>query len=243
MSGITEFIMIHDCPKKEVYRKSLDNESYIIINYLDTYDKYKMFIDINTFLYENIPKTLECKVPLIFTTNSHCIEMEDCGYMTLLDKGYDFNNYRDIIVWLAHLDKIYLEKNVIYSIKKNKYFVDTIIRELSNIKSNKYFIDIDTINEIVDKISEIPRTICHKNLSSKNIMINNYGEPRILNVENMCIGPVGYDLASLLYNNEHVKEDDAIALIRLYSLLIGVDFKEVSSWIKICKKIIKILPI
>lgn len=54
--------------------------------------------------------------------------------------------------------------------------------------------------ELAKQIAAQPQVICHRDYQSKNIMLLGERELMIIDQQDMCIGPLFYDIASLLYD-------------------------------------------
>jgi len=255
----SNIILISKPLNKDVYRRYIDETNisnthividfskvkrvpteYFHINGLHRYNQYEIFREINHYLYK-IPNNIKCRVPDIYSTSDRhsLVIMEDCGSTPLYTINYNFTIYKNLIMWLAYLDTLYKKKDTSYFIKCRQYEIEAIEDELTDFvqyfEASSDFSDL--IEDIVTHIQNVPMTICHRNFEQKNILIKD-GESRILNVGNMCLGPVCYDLACLLYDpNNKLDSKEIDVLIKLYAMLINRHYTDVLRWIKVCKKL------
>lgn len=248
-----------DSSSKIIYRQRHDRRSYgvsssVIIDFSrlgdisdeylhvsDVYDtsQYEFYREINTFLYMKVPHCIGCRVAEIYGASDYAksLQMEDLGYVNLVDIGFKFTVYRDLIRWLAHLDKLYRNKNVQYHIKYRKYETEAINDELSDFIQYCGDDYMEMIEDILIKVSMVPKSICHRDFQPRNIMIHD-GQPRVIDVQDMCIGPMTYDLGSLLYDPfVVVSKSDIHVLTTLYSFITNRDTVKIQKWTKLCGKI------
>ena len=60
----------------------------------------------------------------------------------------------------------------------------------------------------------------------------------ILDTGSVCLGPLTFDLASLLYDPKILLDNSTNnALIRLYSLMTGHDYYQLKIWTRVCGKL------
>jgi len=248
-----------DSSSKIIYRQYHNTDNYgvrssVIIDFsrvmymsdeyfhvCDIYDasQYEFYREINTFLYMKVPHCIGCRVPEIYASSDYAksLQMEDLGSVSLVDVGFKFTIYRDIIRWLAHLDKLYRMNNIHYYIKYRKYEIEAINDELADFIQYCGEDYIELVENILEKVSMIPRSICHRDFQPRNIMIHK-GQPRVIDIQDMCIGPMLYDLGSLLYDPfVIVSKSDIHVLTTLYSFLTNRDTQKIQKWTKLCGKI------
>ena len=60
----------------------------------------------------------------------------------------------------------------------------------------------------LDKLMDQQMVICHRDYQSRNIMLKN-GEPYIIDIQDMCLGPLCYDFVSLVYDSKINMSDEA----------------------------------
>ena len=220
--------------------KTTSDEYFYVTEPFET-TQYELYREINNYLYHKIPHDLHCRVPEIYNVSDHekLVQVEDLGDISLLDHGYNFTIYKNLIRWLAHLHRLYREKDILYFIKDREYEVKAIRDEMSDFIQcfgNK-FNCIYMIEEMLKDIQNVPMSICHRDFQPRNIMIHD-GEPRIIDVQDMCLGPVTYDLACLLYDPKIILDKTEIfALMRIYSFLTDIPYNDIKKWTKICAKI------
>lgn len=215
-------------------------DEHFEINTIYKCTQYELFREINNYLFKKIPRDIKCRVPDIYATNDKnlCIEVEDCGPVHLYKTSYNFTIYKNLIRWLAHLDTLYKKRDVSYFIKNRTYEVEAMQDEMFDFVMYYEILDVsDLVEDTLTGIQNIPLTICHRNFEQKNILVVDQ-ETKILNVQNMCLGPVGYDIACLLYDpvNE-LDEKEIDTLIKLYAMLINQDYRYIQKWVSLCRKL------
>lgn len=215
------------------------SKEYFGKNKLEGISQYELYREINRYLYIK-NKSNGCSVPEIYTTDDekYMLEIEDLGDDFLKDIGYTYNIYRDLVRWLGYLHKLYSSKDVLKFIRKRKYDEGAISEELFDLVLYSSIPNIETIAEnLLEKINGIPLNICHRDFQSDNILIDCH-KPYVIGFQDMCIGPITFDLASLLYDPKvKISEEDINGLISLYSLLIGYPYDKVKKWTKACGKL------
>lgn len=224
-----------DCSSKIVYRCTLNDNStciildfsniksksdeYFFIDSLKIDNQYDIFISMNNFLL-TIPYN-ECRVPFIYDFNNVTkqIMMEDIGNKNLCQYGYNYDIYVKLVKWLGKLHGLYLHelvdiKNVVLA---RTYEVNAMRKEINEYYDNGGS-EIIGHDELMKNISQIPYTICHRDFQTYNIMISDNGEPRVIDVQDLCVGPLTLDLAGIIYDGKlKVPKDDAIRLINLFA--------------------------
>jgi len=245
-----------DSSSKKIYRQIYpDDRTSIIIDFTEVEGQtteyffenkvyfatqYELFREINHYLYQNIPHDIGCRVGRIFGTSDFgkSILMEDFGSTALLDHGYRFTIYKNLIRWLGHLDKLYLnDKDLNYFIKDRRYETKAITAELNDFIQHSDEDLADLVEELLKKAKEIPISICHRDFQPLNIMIHD-DKPRIIDTQDTCLGPLTYDLACLLYDPLLVLDKEEIkTLMMIYSFIVDADYKEIKKWTKTCAQI------
>lgn len=73
------------------------------------------------------------------------------------------------------------------------------------------------LSEIAAQLAARPRVLCHRDFHSSNIIVDREGKLRIIDYQDARMGPVTYDLVSLLLDRQH--ESPSLAEIRERRLL------------------------
>jgi aminoglycoside/choline kinase family phosphotransferase len=93
---------------------------------------------------------------------------------------------------LKDFDKYYEEENNLFT----DWFLKKHLKiELDAALENKITLEFNKINSI---IKSIPKTFVHRDYHSRNLLITDTNNPGIIDYQDAVIGPVTYDLVSLL---------------------------------------------
>ena len=141
---------------------------------------------------------------------------EGLGLMLMSDFGKKvyLNNLNDETVFCLYTDAI----DVIHNMQNNITTSDLDCFDISEQRNEtNLFIDwflkkhigyndekLDSMGikkiftDLLEKIDEIPKTFIHRDYHSRNLMLLEKGNPGVLDYQDAMVGPVTYDLVSLL---------------------------------------------
>ncbi len=201
---------------KIYYRCLRNNRSYILVHFpKDLPESDEIFIETDhqpqKFYYLTLNKYLNDKVkynPLILDSNENCILMEDLGDISLFSL-IEYNNnelhYYKLVKWLISLQSA--EPISIVKTRKleEKAMYLEVIKFMGDFYADKYVIsDLTSLCHYICKNQ--PETAIHRDFQPKNVIIR-YNRPYIIDVQDICLGPANYDLASLLYSQNSVDNE------------------------------------
>jgi len=83
--------------------------------------------------------------------------------------------------------------------EQNYFFQYVLIRYLKKEPTPRLKSDLEKLAQAIDRL---PKVLMHRDFQSRNIFIKD-GRVRIIDFQNAMIGPVSYDLASLLFDPYH----------------------------------------
>jgi CTP:molybdopterin cytidylyltransferase MocA len=182
-------------------------------DYTGTLSQLKIFMLIAGYLHFHIgyiPRILKYHAP-------NSIVMQYVGNQTLLNMGLNSAKYG--------IFRSALEKAVLWLVKLHKFDAvlppDIVIQRYYSIKSMKKEIGYIVKNNELDSIIECIYTsqynrICHRDFQSANILYHDK-EIYVVDFQDACMGPVLYDLASLLYDLKiSLSETEVKHLAELY---------------------------
>ena len=114
--------------------------------------------------------------------------------------GQDLNSYLDGLIYanpIVYWD--YIEVDALLSLQKPKTdFPDEKIFIVYHQITELYFSLIEhEIHQICQELEASPRVFCHRDLHSRNVMVKD-GEQYLIDFQDARMGPVFYDLVSLL---------------------------------------------
>jgi len=107
----------------------------------------------------------------------------------------------DVLVEMSKFSKYIPLSNIINKRKYDRAAMEEELEELYLVLKSD--VDINTVkhlfNEHLDCIIEQPLVICHRDFQSKNIILFN-SKPYIIDIQDTCMGPMLYDLVSLVFD-------------------------------------------
>lgn len=199
---------------KIVFPDSKSDEIFITNSINDSLKQDSIYTEINNVLIKNV--LFRNHLPMIHYHDKfkRSILVDDLGidslyitkchhpspiYLKLLDILVEFYNFTkalsdNCIIKKRIYDKLAMEQELeeLYSILKTN-------SEKEIVKS--FF------KTHIECVTEQPLTICHRDFQSKNIMLLNK-KPYIIDIQDMCLGPMIYDLVTLLFDNK-INVDDS----------------------------------
>lgn len=202
--------------------------------------QYDLFVEISLFLKENHTRTPQV---IHHQTKPNFVIQQDLGSTTLFDqidgtrKCNDpvsliliGRSYEEILSWIFNLQQLTKKIPHNHITKQRTLDISTFRLEFNEFwnnlppSCNQLELDYEVMKtwyetDILEKIEEQPKRLTHRDLQSRNIMIHPENEPSpwVIDVQDMCLGPELYDLASLLYDpNAMLSSIERIRLAKLY---------------------------
>jgi aminoglycoside/choline kinase family phosphotransferase len=184
-------------------------------------------------------------VPEIIATEKHtgCFLLEDLGDKHL-SKFYDQSS-QDTVLHQAidALVKIQQVKDPSIPAYTADRFYDelTIFSEwfLGKLFNQSLATDIEQVTwpQLIENATSQPQCCIHRDYHSQNLLLNHHQQLGIVDFQDALIGPVGYDLASLLRDCYHRFSERDIARYRQYYLAntsIQFDESQFERWFDLC---------
>ena len=197
--------------------KTLDN-SFIVMDAPPHNESIEAFLKIGNML-----NSIEVNVPDIYKEDEMLgfILMQDFGTDTYLDVLNDDNQqrlYNDSIESLIHMQK-FVKKGFCptYTNKilfdEMVLFIEWYLRKYKKFElSNKEYGELITwFERIAKKVSSQKKFFVHRDYHSRNLMIQKSNNPGILDFQDALVGPITYDLVSLL-KDAYIEWDEEIVL-------------------------------
>ena len=232
-----------DASFRQYFRVIKGNQAYILMDAPPKKESIQAFLDVANRLMEaqvNAPKIYAFDIEL------GVILMHDFGPTTYLDainKDNAAKLYKDAVSTLICIQKKIDTKEMQYYDKNKLYeemilFVDWYLVKYKNIalaKTDKNILE-NLFKFIAEKISLQPQVFVHRDFHSRNLMFltDTKTSPGILDFQDALIGPITYDLVSLL-KDAYVEWDEEFIIdqsVRYWqkakkeNLLIQNDFSE-----------------
>ena len=193
-----------DASFRQYFRVTKNNKSYAVMDCPPEKENLASFLNITDKLQK-----AKLNVPEIFESD------EKNGFLIMTDLGDDLysrklNNETVYCLYTDALEAIvkmqtkvdYLDLKDFASIfeQENKLFIEWFLRKHLNIKldddaENEIIIEFNKINDV---IQSIPKTFVHRDYHSRNLLVTDLNNPGIIDYQDAVIGPVTYDLVSLL---------------------------------------------
>jgi hypothetical protein len=171
----------------------------------------------------HILNTINVNVPDIYEEDGALgfILMQDFGGDTYLDVLNDDNQqrlYRDSIESLIQMQKL-VKQDLCQSYTQKilfdemTLFIEWYLKKYKQIKlSKKEYEELVTcFDEISKKVLHQEKFFVHRDYHSRNLMIQKSNNPGILDFQDALLGPVTYDLVSLL-KDAYIEWDEEIVL-------------------------------
>jgi len=194
-----------DASFRSYYRITSDNDVKIVMDAPPDKEPLQPFLDINKRLFE-----AKINVPIIYEVNesSGLVLMSDLGkrkYLDALDNETVFCLYTDAI------DVINIMQNNVnisglHNFNKQEQtneltlFKDWFLKKHLSINEDAMIsINLDKAFDILlDNITKIPTSFIHRDFHSRNLMLTETNNPGVLDYQDAMIGPITYDLVSLI---------------------------------------------
>ena len=210
-----------DASFRKYFRIKTLEDSFIVMDAPPQNESIETFLKIRKIL-----NTIEVSVPEIYEEDKALgfILMQDFGSDTYLDVLNGENQqrlYNDSIQSLIQMQK-FVKKDFCQSYT-NKIlfdemvlFIDWYLKKYKKIElSNKEYEELVTcFEEISKKVFSQEKFFVHRDYHSRNLMIQKSNNPGILDFQDALVGPITYDLVSLL-KDAYIKWDEEIVLDHL----------------------------
>ena len=207
-----------DASFRSYFRIKTLHDSFIVMDAPRQDESIKSFLKIGKML-----NSIEVNVPNIYKEDEALgfILMQDFGSDTYLDVLNGENQqrlYNDSIQSLIQMQK-FVKKDFCQSYT-NKIlfdemvlFIEWYLKKYKKIElSNKEYEDLVTcFEEISKKVFSQEKFFVHRDYHSRNLMIQKSNNPGILDFQDALVGPITYDLVSLL-KDAYIEWDEEIVL-------------------------------
>ena len=207
-----------DASFRSYFRIKTLEDSFIVMDAPPQNESIESFLKIGKML-----NSIEVNVPHIYQEDRALgfILMQDFGNNTYLDVLNDDNQqrlYDDSIKSLIHMQK-FVKKDFCPSYTNKILFDEMVLfiawylKKYKKIElSNKEYEELITwIEEVSKKVSSQEKFFVHRDYHSRNLMIQKSNNPGILDFQDALVGPITYDLVSLL-KDAYIEWDEEIVL-------------------------------
>tara|TARA_B100001063_G_scaffold138434_1_gene129316 strand:+ start:94 stop:1071 length:978 start_codon:yes stop_codon:yes gene_type:complete len=197
-------VLSADASFRQYYRVNKNDISYAVMDCPPEDKSLDSFLKITKILQQ-----AKLNVPEIFDCNS------TEGFLVITDLGNDLYSKKlnDETVYCLYTDAleaiVKMQTKIDYSDlqdfdnfyeEENKLFIDWFLKkhlgiELDSTSSSQINTEFNKINNI---LKSIPKTFVHRDYHSRNLLITDINNPGIIDYQDAVVGPVTYDLVSLL---------------------------------------------
>ena len=193
-----------DASFRQYFRITKNDKSYAVMDCPPEKEDLVSFLSITSKLQQ-----AKLNVPEIYESD------EENGFLVMTDLGDDLYSKKlnDETVYCLYTDAleaiVKMQTKVDWSDLKdfdsifqeeNNLFIEWFLEKHLNIK-----LDDDSEKEIITEfnkinsiIQSIPKTFVHRDYHSRNLLVTDINNPGIIDYQDAVIGPVTYDLVSLL---------------------------------------------
>mgnify|MGYP001267907215 FL=1 len=193
-----------DASFRQYFRVTKNNKSYAVMDCPPEKENLVSFLSITEKL-----KKAKLNVPEIFESD------ENNGFLVMTDLGDDLYSKKlnDETVYCLYTDALEAivkmqtrvdcsnlnEFDSIFQ-EENNLFIEWFLKKHLNIKldensEKEIIIEFNKVNSV---LQSIPKTFVHRDYHSRNLLVTDINNPGIIDYQDAVIGPVTYDLVSLL---------------------------------------------
>ena len=204
-----------DASFRKYYRVKKNELSYVVMDCPPDKENLNSFISVTKKLHEakvNVPKLFECHHENGFLVLS---DLGDDLYSRKLDSETVYCLYTDALETIVKMqisvdcsdlesfDELYQEEN--------NLFIDWFLGNHLEINKDDGYLDpINTeFNRLNVLLKDIPQTFVHRDFHSRNLLVTDTNNPGVIDYQDAVIGPITYDLVSLL-KDCYVTWDDGL---------------------------------
>lgn len=222
---------------REYYRLHIDNHNSIVMCYLNP-DKgdHKKFIHVANFFRNS---NINCPEIILVEQKTGMVIQQDLGDDSLID--INLNDNPELLkksvkllsqIQTAHIPQINklddeslaMQMETMQSVFVEKYLSLKKIEELKILQS-----------QVLLRLSEQPWMNCHFDFERRNLMLDSNQEISVIDFQDLCIGPVGIDLAGILVDHYIPYSNDLSSstiehYIKCIQLDVGVE--DVFEWLR-----------
>lgn len=227
-------VLSGDASFRKYYRVDKDAISYVVMDCPPDKENLDAFIKISDKLQKakiNVPKLFECNEDDGFLVIS---DLGDNLYSKKLDKETVYCLYTDaletIVKMQINTDLSGLDNFDNLYDEENKLFTDWFLQhhqktDLDDSMKSDLSNEFDKINSI---IRDIPKTFVHRDFHSRNLLVTDTNNPGVIDYQDAVLGPVTYDLVSLL-KDCYITWDDGLIEDMLESFFTRIKSNSINS--------------
>ena len=202
--GSSLSILSADASFRQYYRVNKNNISYAVMDCPPEDESLDTFLKITDKLQQaklNVPEIFDCDLAKGFLVIT---DFGDDLYSKKLNDETVYCLYTDaleaIVKMQTKVDCTGLKDFDSFYEDENNLFLDWFLKkhlkiELDSTSSTEVNTEFNKINNI---LKSIPKTFVHRDYHSRNLLVTDLNNPGIIDYQDAVMGPVTYDLVSLL---------------------------------------------
>ena len=202
--GSSLSILSADASFRQYYRVNKNNISYAVMDCPPEDESLDTFLKITDKLQQaklNVPEIFDCDLTKGFLVIT---DFGDDLYSKKLNDETVYCLYTDaleaIVKMQTKVDCTGLKDFDSFYEDENNLYIDWFLKkhlnvELDSATSEQINTEFNKINNI---LKSIPKTFVHRDYHSRNLLITDLNNPGIIDYQDAVVGPVTYDLVSLL---------------------------------------------
>jgi aminoglycoside/choline kinase family phosphotransferase len=202
--GSSLSILSADASFRQYYRVNKNNISYAVMDCPPEDESLDTFLKITDKLQQaklNVPEIFDCDLTKGFLVIT---DFGDDLYSKKLNDETVYCLYTDaleaIVKMQTKVDCTGLKDFDSFYEDENNLFLDWFLKkhlkiELDSTSSTEVNTEFNKINNI---LKSIPKTFVHRDYHSRNLLVTDLNNPGIIDYQDAVMGPVTYDLVSLL---------------------------------------------
>ena len=220
-----------DASFRKYYRVRKNNISYVVMDCPPDKENLNSFISVTEKL-----RNAKVNVPELFDYD------QENGFLILSDLGDDLYSRKldSETVYCLYTDAleaiVKIQTNADYSDlesfgglyeEENNLFIDWFLGDHLEINMDDRYLDsINTeFNKLNELLKDIPQTFTHRDFHSRNLLVTDTNNPGVIDYQDAVIGPITYDLVSLL-KDCYVSWDDGLIDDMLESFFTRIKSKD-----------------
>lgn len=231
-----------DASFRRYFRVSYQNETWILMDAPPSHEDTGPFIDIGTFLFDNNINVPEIKAK---DTNKGFLLLSDFGNQAYLD---ELNTDTADSLYQAAIDSLVSIQKCSITESRLPQYDSVLLQQELNLFPDWFLekhLDITppaflqtSFNILIENALEQAQVFVHRDYHSRNLMHTKEHSPGIIDFQDAVIGPITYDLVSLLRDCYISWPDDKLTQwINYYlsqaqneGLLLDVSNKQFTRW-------------
>ena len=223
-----------DASFRKYYRVKKNNLSYVVMDCPPDKENLNSFISVTgklRYAKVNVPELFDCDQENGFLVLS---DLGDELYSRKLDSETVYCLYTDaleaIVKIQTNADYSDLESFDEFYQEENNLFIDWFLGDHLEInKDDRYLDSINTeFNKLNELLKEIPKTFVHRDFHSRNLLVTDSNNPGVIDYQDAVIGPITYDLVSLL-KDCYVRWDDGLVEDMLESFFTRIKCNDINN--------------